>query len=222
MTAPICRLVLVANHAVTLEAEFAATLPATEDGVGGMRVVSRPRQMAMTEWDTTPPERATLSLLFDGLPAGRDGVSQAGKVTYLRRHFTDRGGLVQPPPFRVVGAYPLRSTVHWVCDGLTEGGDDAVVRRRDRVPVRTVVTLNLLQFVPGDVVVKNTAARRSRTGGSGSAKAKTYTVRRGDTLSTIAAKQLGDYRQAGELAKLNGIRDPKNLRAGQKLKLPTR
>lgn len=47
-----------------------------------------------------------------------------------------------------------------------------------------------------------------------------YTVKAGDTLSLIAAQQLGDANRWQEIADLNGIQDPRALRVGQVLQLP--
>lgn len=52
------------------------------------------------------------------------------------------------------------------------------------------------------------------------AGSRSYVVRDGDTLARIAARELGDFRQAGLLATLNGIRDPLSVRLGQVLQLP--
>lgn len=49
---------------------------------------------------------------------------------------------------------------------------------------------------------------------------RAYTVREGDTLARIAARELGDYRRAGLLAALNGIRDPASIRPNQRILLP--
>lgn len=51
-----------------------------------------------------------------------------------------------------------------------------------------------------------------------------YVVRRGDTLSGIARKELGDARRAGEIIELNRsiIKNPDNLPAGAALRLPAR
>lgn len=48
----------------------------------------------------------------------------------------------------------------------------------------------------------------------------TYTVKAGDTLSSIAARVLGNANRWQEIATLNGIGDPRTLRVGQILKLP--
>lgn len=50
----------------------------------------------------------------------------------------------------------------------------------------------------------------------------TYTVRRGDTLSGIAARLLGNSDRYREIATLNGIRNPNRIFAGQRLRLPKR
>jgi LysM repeat protein len=51
---------------------------------------------------------------------------------------------------------------------------------------------------------------------------RTVTVRRGDTLSAIAARYLGRASRWPEIARLNGVRDPRMLRVGQVLRLPAR
>ncbi|MFH8797046.1 N-acetylmuramoyl-L-alanine amidase [Streptomyces sp. NPDC017941] len=48
----------------------------------------------------------------------------------------------------------------------------------------------------------------------------TYTVRKGDTLSSIAASKLGDGNRWREIADLNSLKDPDAIAPGQKLKLP--
>ena len=45
-------------------------------------------------------------------------------------------------------------------------------------------------------------------------------MKSGDTLWTIAKRQLGDARRVNEIAALNGLKEPYRLRVGEKLKLP--
>ena len=47
-----------------------------------------------------------------------------------------------------------------------------------------------------------------------------YNVRKGDTLSAIAVRFYHDSRQWTRIAKANNIRNPKNLRIGQRLVIP--
>lgn len=49
---------------------------------------------------------------------------------------------------------------------------------------------------------------------------RVYWVRDRETLARIAARELGDYRKAGVIAVLNGIRDPSSVRAGDRIMLP--
>lgn len=49
-----------------------------------------------------------------------------------------------------------------------------------------------------------------------------YTVEEGDTLAEIAKQELGAADQWQQIARANDIDDPKQLRVGQKLKIPAR
>jgi nucleoid-associated protein YgaU len=48
----------------------------------------------------------------------------------------------------------------------------------------------------------------------------TYAVKDGDTLVTIAARELGDFMLWHELAEMNDKRDPARLTVGEILRLP--
>jgi tetratricopeptide (TPR) repeat protein len=52
--------------------------------------------------------------------------------------------------------------------------------------------------------------------------ARTYTVREGDSLWSIAKSQLGDGRKVDEIAALNGLTPPFTIKVGMKLKVPAR
>jgi len=47
-----------------------------------------------------------------------------------------------------------------------------------------------------------------------------YRVRPGDTLQSIAARQLGSSRHAAAIAKANPFKDPQRLRAGEEIRIP--
>lgn len=69
---------------------------------------------------------------------------------------------------------------------------------------------------------KSTAPKSSAKRSTGGGGARTYVVKKGDTLSDISLKMYGD---AGEYKKIlnanrKTIKDPKKLRVGQKLIIP--
>ncbi len=50
--------------------------------------------------------------------------------------------------------------------------------------------------------------------------AETYLVKKGDTLSQISQRELGSWKRWQKIAKLNNIKDPRSLKAGQWIKIP--
>ena len=69
---------------------------------------------------------------------------------------------------------------------------------------------------------KNKPARLSKATGKTYRVKKTYTVKKGDTLSGIAKEQLGKAHRWKYLYELNKdrIRDPNKLKAGQSIIIP--
>lgn len=59
-----------------------------------------------------------------------------------------------------------------------------------------------------------------RSGGGRRTTPRTYVVKSGDTLSGIASRLLHHANRWTEIAHLNGIRNPRNLAVGQRLRLP--
>lgn len=80
---------------------------------------------------------------------------------------------------------------------------------------RFSAVVTLLEHVDADITVRR--RERDRPG-----RQRTYTVKAGDTLLSIAARELGSATRYTELAALNDIRDPRRLRPGQVLRLPER
>lgn len=83
----------------------------------------------------------------------------------------------------------------------------------DGTPVRATLSVTLKEFVEVDVLVRNPPTESAD-------HAKTYVVRRGDTLSSIAAAEYGDPGRWRPIAEANRIVNPRLLPPGTRLSLP--
>lgn len=81
------------------------------------------------------------------------------------------------------------------------------------VPVRAELTVSLKEFVSVEQQAKETKTQSAD-------HAKRFTVRRGDTLATIAAAEYGDPGRWRVIAEANGIADPMAIAPGLTLRLP--
>ena len=84
---------------------------------------------------------------------------------------------------------------------------------KNGVPMRAKASLSLKEFRPAVLQV------RERPKNSPDVE-KLYTVQRGDTLTGIASAAFGDPSKWREIARHNGIEDPRSLDAGAELVIP--
>lgn len=103
----------------------------------------------------------------------------------------------------------------WRITGLTVGGE--LRQYGTNAITRATVTLALTEASDANPKVGPVSGG---TKGKGAKVPKTYTVKKGDTLRSIAEKFYGDPADWQRIAKLNGIKDPDALKAGRTLKLP--
>lgn len=80
-------------------------------------------------------------------------------------------------------------------------------------PVRATLSVSFKQFVEVEVLVRTTPTESAD-------HAKTYLVRRGDTLSSIAAAEYGDPARWRPIADANRMANPRLLPPGTRLVLP--
>lgn len=101
-----------------------------------------------------------------------------------------------------------------VFSGVLESATTTYLLFTDQgVPIRAKVSLAIKQHIPVDVQVN-----QARTASPNFDKA--YTVRRGDTLTSIAAWAYQDASAWRAIALANGIQDPRRLEPGTVLALP--
>lgn len=192
-------------------------------GYGGWVDVPRPRRLALTQWDGRSPFEMAVQLVLD---AHADDGSVEAQCSALERMALPPRSLAEPPVVRIKGPVP-HDDLTWVVNGIDWG---AAMRNDAGNRSRQEVTLTLKRYVAEDRLTLRPAAEKAREKGSGggggtNTKTKTpaqrtYVVKSGDTLSEIAARMYGNASQWKKIADANNIRDPRNLRVGQTLRIP--
>jgi nucleoid-associated protein YgaU len=199
---------------VTLICKLGASSATRSGGIGGWEAVSRPGLREATRWSGQSLRQLTVPLLFDGLRDRTSVEQQVAALVRLGQPEDDRPRNTRPPVLRVSGMVP-HDGIEWVLQDVQF--EEATWFGMTRV--RQWATATLLEHVPVDLVP---LAKKKKAGG----QAGTYTVKKGDTLGSIAKDELGARtlpeieRAVRALKELNDIRDPKSIKPGQKLKLP--
>lgn len=207
-----------ASPRLTVVCRLGADSATPGGGVGGWQSLELPGRADGIEWGSTPGRTLSIPILLDGLTERRS-VEQDIELLYLMGRplaGSPRGTL--PPVVRIGGMVPGTDR-EWVIAGIDEGAELWDGHRR----IRINATVSLLEYAPPELVV----IRRGAGSGKAAKSSGTYTVRRGDTLASIAHARM-DANGSREIAaavralkELNGIRDPKSIRPGQRLKIPT-
>jgi len=225
---------------LSVNARLSDERPDITQGYGGWEEVERPRRSPITTFKAPPGLHLTLPILLDGWASG---TSVEPQITALERMGLMTGANGEPPKVKIQGrgqAIPYQART-WVIDTLT-WGDALMNANGDRV--RQQVTLALLEYVedvhlqekcaanrrrakakaqkkkPGAAQKRVQAKKTSKPGLKGHTRTATTTFGGGESLSDIAARELGDASRWPEIAKLNGLRDPANVTPGQALRLP--
>jgi hypothetical protein len=200
------------SPALTVTALRGDAGPVVAGGFGGWQTVPRPRRQALTVWQGRDPFSMTVPLLFDGFKAKRFVDTD---VSRLERMALPPVEGKEPPVVTIACAVP-HADLPWVIAELELG--DSVWAAGGRL--RQAVTVHLLRYMAPDRIRDGSAASRARENAGGGGSRKVAFVAQGDSLTSIAARDLGDYSRWPEIAALNGIRDPDRLTVGQTVRLP--
>lgn len=179
--------------------------------------VPRPRRQAISEFAGQKLAGLILPLMPDQYPDG----DVEPTIQLLEAWMTAPGGAAEPPPLQIIGPVP-HPEIQWVLTDIDDSG--LVERRSDGRRCRQELSLSFLQYLASDFVVQTpppaqAAQQRAETGAAPSEQ-RTYTVKKGDTLWAISARELGNGNKWQSIASLNDVRDPRKLKIGQVLRLP--
>lgn len=146
----------------------------------------------------------SMELFFDTYEAGTDVRKHTGKIYGL----LDIVAAKHRPPICTFawGQFNLKCLLERVSGRFT-------LFLEDGTPVRATLNVSFKEYLEVEVLVKGPPTQSAD-------HAKTYVVRRGDTLSSIAAAEYDDPAMWRTIATANGIADPMSVRPGAVLKLP--
>jgi hypothetical protein len=192
--------------------------PALPGGFGGWITVDRQDDVSVTDWEGQQPLTEDVPLLLDAYGTGDTVQREWNTVKKLGRD--PNGDERRPPVFKVEGPLDAPDGKAWVLP--TEGieiNSASVIKDNAGRYLRVEFTLHLVEYVPPDTIRRR--KKHSGRRGIGPNQALTYTTRAGDTLISIAAAVLGDWKQWKALGKKNGLHDPNRaLPAHRVLNLP--
>lgn len=171
---------------------------------GGYVSTTRTARRAVTTFGGVDVEGMVIPVLFDGWLT-QTAVSPQRRILEAMASPSGVNDVTPPQPIFITGTVPYPNR-WWVIQSLAPG-DDIRLRDSDGACLRQDYTLTVVQPPVVSIIVTN---------------GKTYTVRRGETLTAIAARQLGNAKRWKEIKTDKGqaIRDPKSVHVGQVVRLP--
>jgi len=217
---------------VALLDEATATIT---QGYGGWSEQDRARRRSLTIYTGPKPFKMDLPILFDGFSTD-DSVEKQVKTIEM---MAMPAAFNSPPPTVKITGHVPGTGLTWVIDDISWG---ETMRKIGGTLVRQHLIIHLHQYVTADIA-KVSATKKVQTKSKHKSKNTheyllgqygyyidplsvsgyntTYITREGDSLTTIAAQQLGDYDEWHDIADINGLRDPfYKYPGGVKLKLP--
>lgn len=179
-----------------------------------------PWRTAQSQWVGQAPGELTLPLVLDAYPTGSIEDDWSTLETMARPVRAGRSN-GPPSPLQVSGTVPGTNR-WWQITGILPG--DAIWMPGG-YRARQHVTLTLTQWLP--VGASDTRGRENqRTATGAKKKRQPVAVKKGDTLETIARRELGTAKRWKDIAELNKHknkkprRSPGDLRPGERLQLP--
>jgi len=197
------------------------------EAYGGWTEVTRPRRVSLLVWQGRKPFRMSVNVVLDGF-IDNDPIEMECQALEHMALPVSKGD--EPAVVSIFGDGIPHVDLKWVIDDITW---EDVIRRPDGKRLRQVLTLDLREHVESKRLKEEKASsiarnkadaakkkKQTTNKGKKTTKGKSYLVKSGDSLSKIAAHELGSAARWHEIADLNDIRTPKSIKVGQTLKLP--
>jgi LysM repeat protein len=203
-------------------------IPTPSDGIAKWNEVTRPRRRNTSEFTSESLLKISFDVVLDQFPDGNVEPLLGRIMGWAAKNALP----FQPTLLRISGPIPYPE-LSYILTGVTwssTAGDVEFNSSNQRC--RQLLDLELTEYQAADLIVQSpppAQAAQARAGvGTGVAvrvataatAARTYTVKKGDTLWAIATRELGSGTKWQSIADLNGVRDPRKLQIGQVLKLP--
>jgi LysM repeat protein len=213
------------DKSLRFESPFNEQGPKTAGGGPKIDRVVRPKRKELTE----PNGRAALQIIttfFLDSFSDREGADIERNIRQLEKMWGQDAGDPEPEPVIIIGDPPgcIPNDYHdakhlrWWIEDIQE--DDGTLRNPEGNRIRVSGVVTLTEVVEDELLGKLPAAKRhtkpKHARGKATKKKKTHRVVAGETLSKIATDNNMDWH---DLAKLNGIRDPRTIKVNQVLRL---
>lgn len=116
----------------------------------GWQVVGRDGRVGITEYQGASPITMDIPILLDGFDGER---SVEHLITALFRTMRKRVGKRDEPAVIEIRRFPVPyRSLQWVITSIAPG--DEIRRSRDGLRIRAAMTVSVMQYVAGDIVVK--------------------------------------------------------------------
>lgn len=218
--------------------------PSAGTGIAQYNTIKRPRRRDLMEFAGEAPIQVVFSIILDQWPNGN--------VVDLHRRiygWAAKNALpVMPTVLRTQGPIPF-SDLRWILTNIEQVEFRA--RDSDFAACYYELKLTLTEWNDIDLIVQTSTTTPAATaspaadavqrfqdkyaqsiadnprlaiayGKTGITQPRIYIVKKGETLTSIAAHQLGNANRWQEIAAMNNIRDPKRIQINQRLTLPVK
>lgn len=184
--------------------------------------VQRPRKKTITEYAGQDPVTVTFSIIFDRWQSGKSVEPDVQSLEKFAQPYKR-----QSPPSAHLLAEGLprvaKKVTSWIVTGLEWG--DMVEYNKNNVRCRQDATLTLREE-PEDPILVTDAAPKGKPKKNvdckkAKSKVKVYTWKKDDTIQKVSQKFLGSSKCIKQILDLNKIHNPKTIKVGDKIKLPT-